>query len=70
MLSITRISTAISFVGNDYYCESGIQLVHKSSTEVTHSGMGNSVKVPVAVVPSLPHGSVYSYPPTQLTELR
>ena len=28
------------------------------------------MKVPVAVVPSLSHGSVYSYPPTQLIGLR
>ena len=37
---------------------------------VTDSGMGNSVKVPVAVVPSLPRGSVYSYPPKHLIGLR
>ena len=27
----------------------------------THSGMAISVKVPAALVPSLPHGSVYSF---------
>ena len=42
----------------------GIQLTHPL-IQVTHSGMGSSVKVPAAVVPSLPQGSVYSYPPTQ-----
>ena len=42
----------------------GIQLTH-SLLQVIHSGMGSSVKVPAAVVPSLPHDSAYSYPPTQ-----
>ena len=40
------------------------------STQVIHSGMVSSVKVPAAVVPSLLHGSVYSCPPTQLIGLR
>ena len=26
-----------------------------------HCGMGSSVKVPAAMVPTLPHGSVYSF---------
>ena len=39
-----------------------IQLTHFLQCKtllVTNSGMWSSVKVPVAVVPSLPHGSVY-----------
>ena len=44
--------------------------IRKCSTGVTHSGMGSSVKVPAAVVPSLPHGLVYSFLPAQPIELR
>ena len=63
------------FIGSNYYCESGypsntfIPLAWKSLL-VIHSGMENSVKIPVAVVPILHHGSVYSYPPAQLIGLR
>ena len=45
-------------------------LSHHYSTQMTDSGMVSSVKVPAAVVPCLPHGSVYGYSATQLMRLR
>ena len=50
-----------------------IQLVHSlkgTSTVMTHSGMGSSVKVSAAVMGNLLHGSVWSYPTHQLMTLR
>ena len=35
-----------------------------------HYGMGSSVKVPAALVPTLPHGSVYSFLLQQLMQLK
>ena len=32
-----------------------------TSTLMIHYGMASSVKVPAALVPTLPHGSVYSF---------
>ena len=34
-----------------------------------HYGIASSVKVPAALVPTLPHGSVYSYLLQQLMQL-
>ena len=62
-----------SIIGSTFYCESGNPTDSFPAVRIftnTNSGMGSSVKVPAAVVPSLPHGSVYSYPPKHLIGLR
>ena len=38
--------------------------------QMIHYGMASSVKVPVALVPTLPHGSVYSFLLQQLMQLK
>ena len=61
-----------SFVRNNYYCESANpeSFITPLFTQMTDSGMVSSVKVPAAVVPCLPRGSVYGYSATQLMRLR
>ena len=54
-----------SFVGNNYYCESGSPLC-----STTLSGMASSVRVSVAAMENLLHGSVWSYQTTDDIEVR
>ena len=59
-----------SFVGNNYYCESGNPTDTILFTPLMLSGMASNVKVSVAAMENLLHGSVWSYPTQQLTILR
>ena len=46
----------------------GVALVEATYTKTTSSGMASSVKEPAALVPTLPHGSVYSFLLQQLIQ--
>ena len=60
-----------SFVGNNYYCESGNRNpIDVNTRSLTLSGMASSVRVSVAAMENLLHGSVWSYQTQQLTILR
>ena len=72
---VTPNAMQSQMIADNYYCESGNptnsfpnNIIY--SIQVIPSGMASSVKVPAAVVPSLPHGSVYSCLPKQPIELR
>ena len=53
--------TPPQFIGDNYYCESGNPTDSADDNHMILCGMGSSVKVPAAMVPTLPHGSVYSF---------
>ena len=60
---------------NNYYCESGnptisVPLMKLYANDPLWDGEQMSVKVPAAMVPNLPHASVWSCPPSQLIRLR
>jgi hypothetical protein len=59
-----------SFFGDNYYCESGNPTNTFIFIPKIDSGMASSVKVSVAAMGNLLHGSVWSYPTQQLMILR
>ena len=67
---------APDYVGNNYFCESGNPSTgswlsdHLYYTAMILSGMGNNVKVSVAVMENLHHGSVWSYQILQMMILK